>query len=146
MAAQDFKVYKTNKQLGQLTLDKDSATVLRGGTFITLDGNKLAIEADATSAAVAYTEDGAAAGATTVSVYEKNDVFFVGTADRAYAATDLSNEVDIVINSGVQEIDLDASSTDVLKVVPAQPDDDANQVGQDTNVVVKINKFLFDDL
>lgn len=145
MVAQDFKVYKPNKQLGQVTLPKDSATVIRPGTFVGLDGSKEAIEADATTAAIAYTEDGAAAGETTVSVYEKNDVFFQGTADRAYAATDLNNEVDIVINTSKQEIDLDASSTDVLKVMPAQPDRESNQVGSDENVIVKINKFLFDD-
>jgi hypothetical protein len=58
----------------------------------------LAIEADATSTVLAYTVDGAPAGQDYVLVVADPRVLLVGTSDAVFAATDLYNEVDVVIS------------------------------------------------
>ncbi len=65
-----------------------------------------------------------------------------GTADANFAVANLYTEVDVVINSGVQNIDLGASTTDVLRVIPNVVDTDLNTVGSPLNVLVTINKHL----
>lgn len=142
----DFTLYRTAENTARVvTLPKDSATVIRPGTFITLDGSGLAIEADATSAKLAYSENGAVSGTTSVDIFDSPELYYIGTADAIYAAAMLGTEVDLVINGGVQEIDVGASTTDVLLVSPGLPDDEVNVVGSTDNVVVKINKFLLSD-
>jgi len=137
--AKDFRIYNEGDNFRTKVLEKDSATVLRAGTLIALDAGGLAVEADATSTAVAYTEAGALADTTEVSVITDSTLVLSGTADEAFAKTNRGTEVDVVINSSKQEIDLGASVTDVLKVLPSE---DAGVVGELTEVKVVINKTL----
>jgi hypothetical protein len=138
--AKDFRLVTQRDTLSTVSITKDSTTVLRPGTFITLDGSALAIEAVAGSTALAYTIAGAAAGETTVDVVIDHDIVFEGTADAVFADTMKGTEVDLVVNSSVQNIDVGASTTDVFKVDISTS---AGTVGSAANVRVKINKPLF---
>jgi len=139
----DFKLYNPEHSYRTTSLPKDAATVIEAGKLVGVDGSNLAIEADATSTFIAYTPFGAPAGQEFVLVCsDKENVTLTGTADANFAVANLYTEVDVVINSGVQNIDLGASTTDVLRVIPNVVDTDLNTVGSPSNVLVTINKHL----
>ena len=134
----NFKIYTGSEQVTFRRLEKDSATVIEAGKMVTLDVNWLAEEADAASTSLAFTQDWAGEGQTyvyVVALYE--NLVFVGTADQPFVAANRNTEVDLVINSGNQEIDLWASTTDALKVLGS---DDAGTVWSEFGVKFKINK------
>jgi len=60
--------------------------------------------------------------------------------DANFAVANKGAEVDVVVASGVQKIDLGESTTDVLKVDISE---NAGTAGSASNVRVKINKPLF---
>lgn len=132
----DFKVYRSGSTNNTMTLAKDSATVIEAGDLVALSSG-LAIKATAASTAVAYCEAGGAAGETEIQVSTDRDLILSGTADAAFAVTQRGTEVDLVVNAGVQQIDVGASLVDVLKILPST---DAGTVGSTSNVLVKINK------
>ena len=134
----NFNIYRTTTQSNNVELEKASATVIPAGSLVTLDAWGLAIVAVAASTAVAYTDSGAWDGDTKVSIIIDNDLILSGTWDRAFAKTDRAQEVDIDTTN--QTIDLDASVTDVLRVLPSE---DAWEVGSTDEILVKINKSLF---
>lgn len=135
----DFKIYKSGAANKTATLAKASATVIEAGDLVALSSG-LAIKATAASTAIAFCEGGGADGETTIEVVTDRDLELVGTADANFAVTDRWAEVDLVVNSTNQEIDLWASTTDVLKVLPGT---NAGTAGAATEVRVVINKPLF---
>ena len=140
MAAKDFTLFSVYAGWAPTKkLAKASSTVIRPWTMVALSSG-LAIEATAASAAIAYCEHWAAAGSTELLVINDPNAEYIGTADANFAVTQRATEVDLVVNSGVQEIDVGASSTDVFKVSMGT---DAGTVGSEENVKVKINKFIY---
>lgn len=136
--ALDFKI-KDGEFVRTTKVVKASATVIETGDLVALSSG-LAIKAVAASTAVAYCTQGAGDGETEVEVTVGNDFTLVGTADANFAVTNKGAEVDLVVNSGAQQIDLGSSTTDVLKVGISET---AGTAGSPAKVEVKINKPLF---
>lgn len=136
----DFKL-KDGEQLRLTRATVASATVIEPGDLVELDTG-LIVKATATGAALAWCPKGSADGETECEVTVGNDFTLVGTADANFAVTNKGTEVDLVVDGGTgqQQIDLGASSTDVLKVDISS---DAGTVGSAENVTVRINKPLF---
>lgn len=135
--AKNFRLYNTNEVYRTKELEKASSTVIEAGDLVTLDAGGLAIVATAASTAVAYCETGGADGETTILAIADKDVVLTGTADANFAKANRGTEVDI---TATQLIDLGASLTDVLKVLPST---DAGTVGSTDDVKVVINKSIF---
>lgn len=135
--AADFKIYKSNVTNNTMTLEKASATVIEAGDLVTLDAGGLAIKATAASTTLAFCEAGGADGETEIQVIVDAELTLTGTADANFAKANRGALVDLVVNTGNQEIDLGASVTDVFKVLPGT---DAGTVGSANEVRVVINK------
>lgn len=135
----DFKL-RNGEQVRTVLCTKESATVIEAGDIVDEDGSGYIAKADALSAAIAYAPKGAAAGTTEIEVTVGNDFELVGTASGNFTIDDKGKEVDLVIDGTAQEINLEASSTDVFKVAI---DKDAGTAGSTSEVVVRINKPLF---
>lgn len=116
-----------------------SATVIEPGDLVALSSG-LIVKAGASDTAVAWCPKGSAAGETVCEVSLGNDFTLVGTADANFAVTDKGAEVDLVISTNTQLIDLGESTTDVFKVGVSTT---AGTVGSTENVEVRINKPLF---
>ena len=137
--AKDFTVVGGLHGVPTVFITKASATVIEAGDLVALDTG-LAIKATAASTALAYAPNGAGDGETKIEVTVGNDFLLEGTADANFAVTNKGTEVDVVVASTVQKIDLGSSTTDVLKVDISE---NAGTVGSANNVRVKINKPLF---
>lgn len=137
--AKNFELYKNTAVYETETLEKDSATVIKAGKFVTLDGAGLAIEADDTSTAIAYCEGWAIAGDTTCIVSATVNMKLSGTAATAFADANRWAFVDMSISGSDQLINLAASATGVFQVLPGE---DAGIAGETTNVRVRIAKTL----
>ena len=74
-----------------------------------------------------------------IGVVANEDAVFTGTWDAVFAKTNRNTEVDLVINSWVQEIDLWASTTDVFKILATE---NAGTVWSDKLIKFRINKTL----
>jgi len=133
--AKIFRIYNTDISHNTKVLEKDTATVIAPGSIVALSAG-LALPAGAASSSVAYCESGAAAGTTELIVVADDRLILSGTADANFNVTDRGLEVDITAS---QLIDLGASVTDVLKVLPSI---DAGTVGEAEKVRVRINKSL----
>ncbi len=134
----DFKL-KTGEQVRTRHYEKASATVIEAGDFIALDANGLAIKATAASTKIAWCPNGAAAGEVICEASIGNDFTLKGAGDAVFAESMRGSEVDIVVTSTVQLVDVGASATDVLRIVPYN---DAGTVGSTANIEVRINKPL----
>jgi hypothetical protein len=137
--AKDFKVVG-DEQLRTVICTKESATVLEAGDIVDEDGAGNIAKADASSASIAYCPKGAPAGVTDVEVTVGNDFVLEGTGDAAFAAAIKGTEVDLVMSSTTQLIDVGTSSTDVFRVDISE---NAGAVGATTGIRVRINKPLF---
>ncbi len=116
-----------------------SATVIEPGDLVSMtDG--LIVKATDASTALAYAPKGSADGETKIEVTVGNDFLLKGTADANFAVANKGAEVDLVVTSDVQLIDLGSSSTDVLKIDISE---NAGVVGSKLGVQAKINKPLF---
>lgn len=136
----DFRL-KDGEQVRTVRALKASATVIEAGDLVAKESETGdIIKATASSTALAWCPNGAAAGETEVDVTIGNDFTLLGTNENVFAATMKGTEVDLVIVSTVQKINDDASSTDVLKI---GIDKDSGVVGATTNVAVRINKPIF---
>lgn len=135
----DFKIVGGLHGVPTVLATKASATVIEAGDLVALDTG-LIIKATASSTALAYAINGAGDGETKVEVTVGNDFVLEGTADANFAVTNKGAEVDVVVTSNVQLIDLGSSSTDVLKVDISE---NAGTAGSANAVRVKINKPLF---
>ena len=137
--AKDFKVVG-DEQLRTVICTKESATVIEAGDLVDEDGSGYIAKADASSTKVAYCPKGAPAGVTDVEVTVGNDFVLEGTADANFAIANKGTEVDLVMDSTTQKIDLGTSTTDVFLVDISE---NAGTVGAATGVRVRINKPLF---
>ncbi len=134
----DFKVI-SEEDYGTVIVTIASATVIEAGDVCELSSG-LPIKGTATGAKLAFSPFACANGETQIELSVGNNFVLEGTADANFAVTNKGAEVDLVVNSGAQEIDLGASSTDVFVVDISE---NAGTVGAATNVRVKINKPLF---
>lgn len=137
--AKDFRVVG-DEQLRTVICTKESATVIEAGDLVDEDGSGYIAKADASSARVAYCPKGAPAGVTDVEVTVGNDFVLEGTADANFAIANKGAEVDLVISTDKQLIDLGESTTDVFRVDISE---NAGTVGAKNGVRVRINKPLF---
>ena len=135
----DFKIVSTFSDTRRITLEKASATVIEAGDLVTLDAGGLAIKAVAGSTKLAFTEVGAGNGVTTMTVVSDERVLLEGKGDANFAKANRGAEVDLVVNGTNQEIDLGASTTDVLKVDASNT---AGTVGSADKIRVTINKSI----
>ncbi len=134
----DFVIDKTSVSNNVMTLTKASATVIEAWDFVEI-ASGLAIKATATSANIAYTKTWAAAWDTTIDVVVDPTLILRGVSTTNFAVTNKSAEVDLAVTSGVQLINLAATTTKVLRVIPAE---DAGTAGATTDVKVVINKAI----
>lgn len=136
----DFKV-ENGEKLRTRICKKASATVIEAGDIVAISSG-LIIKAVAASAKIAYAPKGAGDGETEIEVTEGCDFTLRGTGDAAFAVAQRGTEVDLVVNSGAQQIDVGASSTDVFII---SPDQNAGVVDSAADIEVRINptKVLF---
>lgn len=116
-----------------------SATVIEAGDLCELSSG-VPIKATATGAKVAYSPFACPNGDTQIELTVGNLFELVGTGDAAFAVTDKGSLADIVVPGGAQQIDVSASSTDVLVVDISE---NAGVVGSASNIRVRINKPIY---
>lgn len=115
-----------------------TATAIEYGDLVTLDSGLIVKAAAASTAVALCTKAHPANSGTQIEVTVGNDFTMRGTASGNFAQANVGAEVDIVDTT--QNINLGASSTDVLKVSISE---DAGVVGSANNVEVRINRPLF---
>ena len=115
---------------------KESATVIAAGSLVGVTAGYI-VTATASHTKVAISEKGAAAGVTDVEISVGNEFTLVGTGDAVFAIAQKGTDVDVVVNSTVQQIDVGTSSTLVLTI---QPGTDSGVVGSASNIEVRIKK------
>lgn len=118
-----------------------SATVIEAGDVCELSSG-LPVKGTASGAKIAYSPFASAAGDTQIDLSVGNEFVLKGTGDAVFAVAQKGTEVDLVVNSGAQEIDVGTSSTDVFVVDISE---NAGTVGSTAAIRVKINdgKNLF---
>ena len=136
----DFKL-KNAEKLRTVIAKKALATVIEAGDLVAISSG-LIVKAGAADAKIAWCPAGAGDDTTDVEVTVGNDFTLVGTGDTTFALANKGAEVDLVVNSTNQQIDLGTSTTDVLLVSIAE---DAGVVGSASEIEVRINpsKVLF---
>ena len=128
---------RDGEQVRQTRCAIATGTVIAAGDLVAISAG-LIIKAVAASAKVAYCRDGSADGDVVCEVSVGNDFTLRGEMDAVFAVAYKGGEYDI--EDTTQLIDLDASTTKVLKVSIGE---DAGVVGVATGVEVRINKPLF---
>jgi hypothetical protein len=136
----DFKI------IGQESLRTCIATI--GNTVVIEAGDMieassgLAVKGTASGAKLAYSPFAHASGdGTQIELTVGNDfVLECAIAENVYAVSQNGTEIDLVVDTAVQELDNNASTTDVFVVCMAQPD---AVVGAKTGIRVVINKPLY---
>lgn len=113
----EAQIYKTAHGSVQLNFLEKSPLVAITQQFVELDVNGLAVDATATSTAIAFVVAGGELGSSRVQVVTDPNTVFVVDTDRALVDTDRNKEVDLVIVSGKLVVDLDASTTDVIRTL-----------------------------
>jgi len=139
MAAGKYKL-KDGEKVRMTRCEIAHDTVIEAGDLVAMSSGYI-IKAVAGSAAIAWCKDGHEHTTTTNTSCEVtvgNDFTLLGTMDANFAVAYKGGEYDI--ETTTQVIDLDASSTDVLKVGIGI---DAGVVGAEENVTVRINKPIF---
>lgn len=134
----DFKVVG-DEALRTVIVTIASATVIEAGDLCELSSG-LPVKGTATGAKLAYSPEACANGDTQIELSEGNNFVLEGTADAVFAVTQKGSEVDLVVNSTVQQIDVGSSSTDVFIVDISE---NAGTVGSTSNVRVRINKYIW---
>lgn len=112
-----------------------SATVIEAGDLVE-DSSGLIVKGTATGAKLAWSPKAKAAGTTQIECSRGNAFLLKGTGDAVFAAAQRGTDVDLVVNSTNQQIDVGTSSTKVLTIDFAE---DAGVVGSASNIRVKIN-------
>ena len=135
----DFRLVSTLADTRTMTLEKASATVIEAGDMVTLDAGWLVIKAVEASTALAYTDTGAGAWETEITILADDRLVFEGTGDANFAKAQRGTEVDLVWTT-TQLIDVGSSATDVFKIVPGV---DAGTVGSTAKIRVTINKTIY---
>lgn len=132
----DFKIVEEPKTgLRTTIVTIASATVIEAGDLCELSSG-LPVKATATGAKLAYSPFACASGDTQIELTLGNDFVLQGTGDAVFAVTQKGSEVDLVVNSSAQQIDVGESTTDVFVVDISE---NAGTVGSASNIRVKIN-------
>lgn len=132
----DFKVVEEPKTgLRTTIVTIASATVIEAGDVCELSSG-LPIKGTATGAKLAFSPFACANGDTQIELTVGNDFVLEGTGDAVFAVTQKGSEVDLVVTSTVQYIDVGESTTDVFVVDISE---NAGTVGSASNIRVKIN-------
>ena len=130
----DFKVVG-DEVLRTVICTIASATVIEAGDVCELSSG-LPVKGTATGAKLAYSPFACANGDTQIELTVGNDFVLEGTGDAVFAVTQKGSEVDLVVGTGVQYIDVGESTTDVFVVDISE---NAGTVGSVSNIRVKIN-------
>ncbi len=112
-----------------------SAEVIEAGDMCELSSG-LPVKATASGAKLAYAPFASPSGDTQIELTVGNDFVLEGTGDAVFAVTQKGSEVDLVVNSTAQQIDVGASTTDVFVVDFSE---NAGTVDSVSNIRVKIN-------
>lgn len=116
------------------TLTKGDAVILSSGQVA------IALAGSATICGVIARDCASLAAATEVPVYADPDTLFVARQDGSDALT-VGSEQDLIGATGAMQLDSDASTTDVFKLVRELDYDETDAAGK--RWVVKINKHDF---
>lgn len=132
----DFKIVEEPKNGLRTTICTiASATVIEAGDMCEL-ASGLPVKGTASGAKLAYSPFACASGDTQIELTVGNDFVLEGTGDAVFAVNQKGTEVDLVVNSTVQQIDVGSSTTDVFVVDISE---NAGTVGSAVNIRVKIN-------
>lgn len=135
----DFKIVHEGKSYSTVLATIASAEVIEAGDLVEASSG-LPVKATATGARLAFAPLASPNGDTQIELTVGNDFILEGAGDAAYAVAQKGTEVDLVVNSTVQQIDVGTSSTDVFVVCMGQPD---AVVGSTGNIRVVLNKPLY---
>lgn len=136
----DFKIVEEPKTGVRTTIVTiASATVIEAGDVCELSSG-LPVKGTATGAKLAYSPFACASGDTQIELTVGGDFTLEGTGDAAFAVTQKGSEVDLVVNSTVQQVDVGASSTDVFIIDISE---NAGTVGSASGIRFKINKPIY---
>lgn len=116
-----------------------SATVIEAGDLCEYSAG-LPVKATETGAALAYSPAASAAGDTQIELTVGNDFVLSGLANAVFDVAYKGTEVDLIVDTGVQEVNVGASVTDVFVVDISE---NAGVVGSARDVRVRINKPVF---
>lgn len=130
----DF-IVRNNEGMRTCIANKASATVVEAGDLVA-NSSGLIIKATAASTKIAHSGAGAGNGLTQIEVSMGNNFTLVGDGDAAFAIAQKGTEVDLVVNGGVQQVDVGASATDVFLVDVSE---NAGTVGSASDICVRIN-------
>jgi len=137
--AQDFTVVGAEK-LRTAFATIGNTVVIEAGDVVEASSG-LVIKGTATGAKLAYAPFAhASGGGTQIEITVGNDFVLSGTGDAVYAVADKGTAADLVVDTGAQQIDVSASSTNVFIVCMSQP---TAVVGVATNIHVVIALPLF---
>lgn len=137
--AKDFEIKQQGPAFRTRVCEIASATVIEAGDMVTM-ASDLIVKAGEASAKLALAVNGSAKGETSIEITEGNDFTVVGTGDAVYADSYRGDEVDLVMSTNDQQIDVGTSSTKVFQIIGAE---DSGTVGSASNIEVRINKPLF---
>lgn len=116
-----------------------TAVVVEAGDMAELSSG-LPIKATATGAKLAYAPFGSANGVTQIELTNGNDFLLKGTGEVVFAVDQKGDECDLVVDTGVQLIDNDTTSTSVFTIDFSE---NAGVVGSAENIRFKILKPLY---
>jgi hypothetical protein len=134
-----FLPYDVNAPIRYFPI-KASVTLARGDAVILTSGQvDIALAASANLLGVVARACASLAAATLVPVWSDPDTEFIGRQDDATALA-VGSEYDLVGATGAMQIDGDASSTDVFKLVREYDAAEADAIGK--GWIFKINKHL----
>ena len=134
----DFKVVG-DEALRTVIATIATAVVIEAGDVCELD-NGLPIKGTATGAKLAYSPFASANGVTQVELSVGNDFLLKGTGEVVFAVAQKGDECDLVIDTGVQLLDNDTTSTSVFTVDWSE---NAGVVGSASDIQFKILKPLY---
>jgi len=102
-----------------------ASQTLAAGDAVILTSNLVDVALDSSAAllGVIARDCSGLAASTMVPVWDDPDTVFIGTANADSSGVGAGDEVDLVGTTGIMQIDEDASSTDVFKLIAALPDD-----------------------
>jgi len=134
----DFKVVG-DELLRTVICTIASAVVIEAGDVCELDTG-LIVKGTATGARLAYSPNASAAGDTQIELSVGDEFVLEGTGDAAFAVTQKGTEVDLVVTSTVQLVDVGASSTNVFRIDASE---NAGTAASIEKIRVRINLPLF---
>lgn len=134
----DFKVV-SDEILRTVICTIASATVIESGDVCAISSGLIIKGVDA-STKLAYSPAASPSGDTQIELTVGNNFVLEGTGDAVFAVAQKGTAVDLVVNTGVQQIDVGTSSTLVFAIDMSE---NAGTVGSASGIRVRINKPIF---